>query len=112
MNRRGLLYGVYVPCLLVGLVCVMFPGRAWAPSTQFVEGRKLDYWVAQLQDPNESERIYAVQALIRFGPRAVPALGKALTQDSSPRVREEAARALRSTRQSMVRVQPALKKAL
>ena len=113
MSHRGVRYSVFVSCLLAGLVCLVFPDRAYAPSTQSVQGRPLENWTAQLQNGTEAERVTAILAMKKFGPRAVPAFAKALVGDPSPRVREEAAIALRHTRQSMgARAMPMLNQAL
>ena len=114
MRRMGGRHSVLVSGLLAGLIGLLVAGTSYA-KTQSFHGHTLEEWVARLSPPQRSpepDRVLAVLALGKFGPRAVPHLAQALARDPSPRVREEAARALRRTRESMARALPALNRAL
>ncbi len=111
MSRRRVHYGFFLQFLLVGLACLAVPGLCRAE--RMYEGRKFEEWVAHLNDPTEADRLKAVLAMTKFQPGpSVPALARVLLEDPSPRVREEAAIALRRIKKTIMRAVPALQQAL
>jgi HEAT repeat protein len=111
MSHRRLYYGFFVPSLLFGLVCVTLPGQSEAKSTY--EGRTFQEWEPHLKDPTEADRVQAVLAMTKLPPGpTVLALARVLLEDPSPRVREEAAIALRKIKKTIGRAVPALMQAL
>lgn len=116
MRRRRLRDSLFVRCLFVGLAYLALPGRSEAGKyrpVQELEGRSFGEWKLRLKDPSEDNRVHAVLAMTRFSPGpSVPALIEVLREDPSPRVREEAALALRRIKMTIGRAIPALEQAL
>lgn len=111
MRRRRLRYSFFVMCLLVGLAYLTLPGQSEAATTY--EGRTFGEWESRLRDPSEADRVQAVLAMTHLPPgESVLALIRVLREDPSPRVREEAALALRRIKKTVGRAIPALQQAL
>jgi HEAT repeat protein len=111
MSHRRFSDGVFVWSLLVGLVCLTLPGQSEAKRAY--EGGEFRAWEPHLRDATEADRIRAVQAMTKLPPGpTVLALGRVLLDDPSPRVREEAALAIRKIKKTIGRVVPALYQAL
>jgi len=111
MSHGRLYFGFFVQSLLVGLVCLMLPGLPEAASTY--EGRTFHEWEPHLKAADEADRVRAVQAMTKLPPGpTVLALAKVMLEDPSPRVRAEAALAIRKIKRTMGRVVPALYQAL
>jgi HEAT repeat protein len=113
MRRRRLRYSLFVRCLFVGLAYLALPGQSEAGPVPEYGGRTLGEWTSRLRDPSEAVRLEAVLAMTKLPPGgSVPALIRALKEDPSPRVREEAALALRRIKKTVGRAIPALEQAL
>ena len=113
MSRRRLRYSLFVGCLFVGLAYLTLPGQSEAGPVPEYEGRTFGGWESRLRDPSEADRVLAVLAMTKFPPgESVPALIRVLREDPSPRVREEAALALRRIKKTVGRAIPALQQAL
>ncbi len=111
MSHGRLYCGFFVWSLLVGLVCLTLPGQSEARRDY--EGGTFREWEPHLRDATEADRIRAVQAMAKLPPGpTVLALGRVLLEDPSPRVREEAALAIRKIKKTIGRVVPALYQAL
>jgi HEAT repeat protein len=107
MSRRGFRYSV-VLCLLVSLAGLSLVGQAQEPRYQ---GRTLAEWQGDLRDLSPQVRERAIEALIAFGPQAVPALTQAL-KDADTAVQWTAALALRRIARVTKDIVPALTRAL
>jgi HEAT repeat protein len=103
MSRRGFRYSV-VLCLLVSLAGLSLVGQAQEPRYQ---GRTLAEWQGDLRDLSPQVRERAIEALIAFGPQAVPALTQAL-KDADTAVQWTAALALRRIARVTKDIVPAL----
>lgn len=63
------------------------------PAGRLFKGKPLEYWAVQLEDLDPKRSDEAVEALVAFGPEALPHLAAAFG-DAKPSIAENAARAL------------------
>src|SRR5947209_14146481 len=66
------------PAVRVPLLVLSLAVMTRAADEKTYEGKTLQAWLAQLQDKEPKQSLAAIDALLKVGPPAVPALGDAL----------------------------------